>query len=452
MVSFGLILLGGMVGELGHFSVPLMILGLLLLVWVSAALIQQLLAPLEQLAKRLPEAAKEMATLLPTAEAPPRDEAALLSDIFERILEESRKKKSHLDLLLKEQAGRAKEMDRALEKKVYDLFTLFEVAKELNATLDPDAILKTVVFTCMAHLGVTNTTLLLLDNYLDQTAAPQWFEPIMLRGLDDRLKHEVRFKLNSDFVKFLGKTGRPVLRQDIEELLLPDEETQALNKLQYALCAPLSVKDQIKGMLFVGPKKSSTQTFSQGNLELLGTLIGLAALALENARLYTLAITDGLTKVYTHRFLQLRLKEEMQRSQRYKHPLTAIMIDVDHFKKVNDTHGHVFGDQVLIEVAACCKAGLRGSDFVARYGGEEFVMVLPEVDDQQALVAAERARLAVEQYPFKTSAGLPVKVTISMGIASYPKSATDEKELIARADKALYHSKQGGRNQCTIYQ
>lgn len=418
----------------------------------GAYLIQRLLSPLEQLAKHLPEAAKEVTLPSLSFEESPRDEAALLTEIFGRILEDSRKKKLHLDQLLKDQAGRAKEMDRALEKKVYDLFTLFEVAKELNATLDPDTILKTVVFTCMAHLGVTNTTLVLLDNYLDQNASPEWFVPVILRGLDERLRHDIRFRPQSDFVQYLAKAGRPVTRREIEELLLSDEDAQALAQLHYALCAPLAVKEQLKGMLFVGPKKSSTQGFSQGNLELLGTLIGLAALALENARLYTLAITDGLTKVYTHRFLQLRLKEEMQRSHRYKHPLTAIMIDVDHFKKVNDTHGHPFGDHVLIQVAACCRAGLRGSDFVARYGGEEFVLILPEVDEQQALVAAERIRKSVEGFPFQTPSGQAVAVTISLGLASYPRSATDERELIARADRALYTSKQQGRNKCTIFQ
>ncbi len=166
-----------------------------------------------------------------------------------------------------------------------------------------------------------------------------------------------------------------------------------------------------------------------------------------NRRLELLSITDGLTKLNNHRFFQDELARAFEESQRYERPLSLTMIDIDFFKKVNDTHGHAVGDEVLKAVARLFKDSVRSTDLVARYGGEEFAVMMPETDLADAIAFAEKIRALVEQTPMDTQAG-PLKATISLGVASVPRTRLrSPKELIVVADKALYRAKKSGRNQ-----
>jgi two-component system, cell cycle response regulator len=168
--------------------------------------------------------------------------------------------------------------------------------------------------------------------------------------------------------------------------------------------------------------------------------------------LLELSRTDALTGLYNRRYFEERLAEEFMRSHRYRNPLTCVMVDVDHFKRLNDTYGHPFGDQVLVRVAKVVRGALREVDFLARYGGEELVALLPETDAREAQVAAERVRKAIEDIVMsqldpsvQVAAGL--KCTASLGTATFPvDSITAADGLIRSADEALYAAKQGGRN------
>lgn len=164
-----------------------------------------------------------------------------------------------------------------------------------------------------------------------------------------------------------------------------------------------------------------------------------------NRQLEALATTDGLTGIHNHRAFQERLMEEYQRSVRYNSPLSLVMVDVDHFKKFNDTFGHPEGDRVLQHVARILEATVRTTDFVARYGGEEFVVLLPETDTLGAIAGAERLRMALEQEEWTLRA-----ITASIGVATLSSFEEQPDELLAEADKALYLSKQRGRN-CTTH-
>jgi len=156
--------------------------------------------------------------------------------------------------------------------------------------------------------------------------------------------------------------------------------------------------------------------------------------------------TDDLTGLYNRRFLQQRLEEEMHRASRYALRLSCILLDIDHFKAINDTHGHAAGDLVLRDVAGIIKAHVRKSDLAIRYGGEEFMLILFENDKNGALRVAERVRADVESHPFGWK-GESLRVTISSGVAVFPDSGvTMPDELIARADAALYSAKSSGRN------
>jgi diguanylate cyclase (GGDEF)-like protein len=170
----------------------------------------------------------------------------------------------------------------------------------------------------------------------------------------------------------------------------------------------------------------------------------------EVRRLHELSVTDGLTQLANHRHFQERLHEEFRRAQRYDDPLALILLDVDHFKQLNDTYGHQFGDEVLRAFADCLRRAVRETDFVARYGGEEFAVLLPKTHLGGALTVAERIARALHHLRLGQQR---VAVTASLGISSYPsRTVTTPEHLIRTADDALYRSKHEGRNKISLHQ
>ena len=168
----------------------------------------------------------------------------------------------------------------------------------------------------------------------------------------------------------------------------------------------------------------------------------------DNRRLEALATTDPLTRLLNRRAFLDRLSGEVERSHRYGAVLSLLMIDVDHFKLVNDSAGHLTGDSVLGQVGTLLQSAVRSVDVVARYGGEEFVVLLPETHPDGAVAFAERLRELIERHAFLTGRGEPLRLTASFGVASYPSpSVRSTEDLFARADEALYRAKANGRNQ-----
>ncbi len=176
------------------------------------------------------------------------------------------------------------------------------------------------------------------------------------------------------------------------------------------------------------------------------------ALAFRRIKLYkeieTLAITDALTQVYTRRYFLERFAEEIQRAQVRKSKLSLLLLDADHFKKINDQYGHLTGDETLKQVAQILRENIREIDIAGRYGGEEFGIVLPETDMQGALLVAERIRKAAAARTIKAY-DAALRITISTGISAYPADGKMVEELIDKADWALYRAKSQGRN-CVI--
>jgi two-component system cell cycle response regulator len=198
--------------------------------------------------------------------------------------------------------------------------------------------------------------------------------------------------------------------------------------------------------------------FNANDLEFASTVVksGVAAIqrahAMEsaradNSRLHVLAHTDHLTQLVNRRALTIRLVAEMERVRRYNAPLAILLVDLDHFKLVNDTYGHLAGDEVLATVAALLQRAVRSVDMVARYGGEEFVVVLPETGVQGAMAFAERIRERIASHWFPIAEAQEIHITASIGVAYFPSAGLDSVEdLFRAADIALYRAKDGGRN------
>lgn len=164
------------------------------------------------------------------------------------------------------------------------------------------------------------------------------------------------------------------------------------------------------------------------------------------------SITDELTKVFNRRYFNQRFEREMQRAQRYQRSLSLIMLDIDHFKIFNDTHGHLWGDAVLKQVAQTLEASLRKADILARFGGEEFVILLPEIDRAHGQQVAEKLRHAIAAMTFPKAKTQPFgRITASLGLASFPEDAAEADDLIHVADQGLYLAKARGRNQVGSY-
>jgi diguanylate cyclase (GGDEF)-like protein len=228
---------------------------------------------------------------------------------------------------------------------------------------------------------------------------------------------------------------------------------KSYGRMASLLAVPVPTDQGIDMALVV--ESARARRFSEHQQNMLSTIARAAGFALSRARLYQekeqLASRDGLTGVENHRTFQERFLGEILRAQRYDHHLAVLMMDIDHFKKVNDTYGHPMGDQVLKEVARIISQNIRaGTDLMARYGGEEFVCMLADTDRARAGETAERIRESVAAKVFESGTAR-FQVTMSIGGAMYPLDSRHGHEVLEKADKALYRAKETGRNRLVFY-
>jgi len=212
---------------------------------------------------------------------------------------------------------------------------------------------------------------------------------------------------------------------------------------------PVTYEEKLLGILG-GHKCESEALWTPENKGFLRSVAGQVAIAVTNARLYARvqrqATTDGLTGLYNHRTGQEKLTEQLRLAERYQRNVAVVMIDVDHFKQINDTYGHPAGDTVLKSVASQVRSDCRDVDIPVRYGGEEFLLILPEINQEGAVVVAERIRKNLARLPIRHE-DIEINVTASLGVAAYPEDAGSQQQLLELADRALYMSKRLGRDQ-----
>lgn len=256
----------------------------------------------------------------------------------------------------------------------------------------------------------------------------------------------LRFRAADKPQSIVMETGKPFFIPDVKAYSHGFKDVASLH-IRSWVGVPLIVQDRIIGLLAIDSLQPDY--FKEKDVQLATEFASQVAIALENARIFeeaqNQAITDALTGVYNRRGLFQLGEFEFQRARRIGRPLSAMMMDIDHFKRVNDRHGHAIGDQILEQLVERCRRNSRPIDLIGRYGGEEFALLLPEAKLEEARLIGERLRLAIMSEPFETDAG-DRRITVSAGVAEMSPSDTSLHALIARADAALYDAKGAGRN------
>ena len=246
--------------------------------------------------------------------------------------------------------------------------------------------------------------------------------------------------------------GRYVLEMDFFNSKYFKGRRNPLYQNAFFVCIPLMIESEILGVLNLNDNKKGF--FTINDLDFVLNVTEFVSLSISNSLLFakaeTLSVTDGLTSLFNRQYMQNMLNGECGRSMRYASPLSLLMLDVDHFKKVNDAYGHQMGDEVLVEVAALLKRYCRSNDVAARYGGEEFILILPETKLSGAVQIAERIRQELAGHVFRQGA-VEFRVTISCGVAEFERERLcTATQLIKCADFALYEAKKSGRNRIIV--
>jgi diguanylate cyclase (GGDEF)-like protein len=339
------------------------------------------------------------------------------------------------------------ELKAELEIRVRELQILYDLARTITSTLELNEILSRITQIIPTKLNVPKFSIMLVNT----------------EGLLEVLKaHPQNSGVEGmTFAIGEGVCGRAAqLRKSCYVADLTNDPLFKLRPGQAStphgciLAAPMTHGSDVLGVLnFERPTRAD---FSADEIEFFTAIADQVAMVVQNARLHertvALTVTDPLTGIPNRRHLFQQLESELNRAQRFKAELSVLMIDIDHFKHLNDTAGHSTGDFILRQVAGILKRSIRRVDTVARYGGEEFVVLLPQVPSKEAMDVAEKLRLEIANTRFEEARNQPGgRITVSIGIATLPQGGAEKDRLVDFADAALYASKRGGRNLVTAY-
>lgn len=340
---------------------------------------------------------------------------------------------------LSDNCDRASRFENGIKAKEIEIVNLYEITRKMSEYLKFEDIFRAFSSFLKGNFTFKKCDLMILDRVDDKLRMNRAYSVWQKDPGDNALPKPVNCE---KLIELFAHGFRDVC-------LKKSEDAQALKSLgiedsdiETFVVVPLLSERKMVGMLAV-------ENLPKADLERFVILAMQFALEIKKVLLYAmvekLAITDSLTGLNVRRYFYERFEEELQRSKRYKFEFAFIMVDIDDFKKCNDTYGHMVGDVVLKEIARIIKESVREIDIVGRYGGEEFSIVLPETNPSSALAVAERLRKNIEDGVFKAY-DEKLKLTISAGIAIYPGDASDINSIIDKADEALYKAKKLGKN------
>ncbi len=386
-----------------------------------------------------------------------------------------------------------KNFKEAYHRAQAELEMLYEIGNAMHTTLNLEKILYIILTSVTSHVGLSfNRAMLFLVNEKDNTlegkmgigpdspedANAVWShiekhkmgfdELIETRSQFEHLKksqlnktvHSIKIPISDDsgivaatvmegmpFAITSEKAKQITTKGSPERSRGTESEISQILSLEDFVTVPLKARDKTIGVI-LADNLYTKKAITNDHIRMLTTFANQAGLAIENSRLYertvVLSNSDSLTGLWHHGYFQYLLGQEIKYASQRKQSFTILMIDIDDFKKFNDTNGHQAGDAILRSISSIFKTISKRIDFVARYGGEEFVVLLPATKKEEAIILAERLRKAIEE-----SKDLK-DITISTGVASFPEDGKEKESLISSADRALYQAKRTGKNKiCT---
>jgi diguanylate cyclase (GGDEF)-like protein len=334
------------------------------------------------------------------------------------------------------------------KRQLQELSIFHDVAKALTSSLNLDSILQTIMEKVAEYFRPDNWSLLMVDD-----SAEELYFAIAVGDAADALR-SVRLKVGEGIAGWVAKNGEPLIVPDVytDERFAKRIDEMTRWRTRSIICIPLRAKHRVLGVIQL--INVDMTTFGDGDLFFLQAICDYAAIAIDNARsvekIQELTITDDCTGLYNARHLYKTLEAEVYRSARFGYEFTVLFIDLDHFKQVNDTWGHLAGSKLLAEIGFAIKSHLRLIDFAFRYGGDEFVILLPQTGKHQALNVARRLLQSFRNSEFLKEEGINVNVRASLGVASYPGDAKSVHEIIRQADEMMYLVKNSTRDNIAV--
>ncbi|MCH7960618.1 MAG: sensor domain-containing diguanylate cyclase [Candidatus Hydrogenedentes bacterium] len=319
-----------------------------------------------------------------------------------------------------------------LQKEIDHLSILREIALAINSSIELSEVLPVIAEVVQGALEVSRLTIYELDDR--STLA----KPIVAKFGDDLIEHE---RLQEESMQLVGTPLGQAIRTRVPVLVNTE--------VQSAAFIPLLAKGMPIGVMRIEDRFDGTP-FEEDFTSLFQSIGAMIALAISNAQLYALGVTDGLTGLYMRRYFDIRMRETFEQAKRYDRTFSLLLFDIDHFKNVNDTHGHQSGDQVLKQFAQILMESTRKCDIACRYGGEEMALILPETSLDSAAILADKLCTLIGLYAFSGLKGEELSITTSVGVAEFLPEYWDPEELIESADQALYRAKDLGRNRVEL--
>ena len=332
-------------------------------------------------------------------------------------------------------AAKLRIFQRALKSRVERRDALLDIVRGVNATLEPSKIADFVV-----------------DRVSTWVPAPCW--ALVSSDLSGQLTVLAEHALPPDAHRTVHAIAKSVMERG-QEFASADLRQDARVRdatVGAVLAFPLSCRNRrIGAIIGIDPAGASREPRLPASMaRAVRVLLEPAAVALDNAlllkRAEALSVTDDLTHLYNSRYLNSVLRRETKRASRSGRPLSLLFIDLDGFKGVNDSHGHLYGSRALVEAAAVIRGSARETDVVARFGGDEFALVLPDTGGEGAFAVGERIRERIAAHRFLVPDGLDIHLTVSVGVATLPDAAASAEELMQAADMAMYAVKESGKN------
>jgi len=328
-----------------------------------------------------------------------------------------------------------------------DLRVFHDVARALTSSLDLDSILGAIMQQMEQFFEPESWSLLIVDEEQQNL----YYAVAAGKSSGDR---NLRVDMGEGIAGWVAQHGEPVIVSEPgndPRFVTPDG---AASPVRSAICIPLRSRDRTLGVIELLNYRASSLT--DETMAFLRVLCDYAAIAIQNVRaverIQELTITDDCTGLFNSRHLFSVTESEIERSRRFSLPFSLIFIDLDHFKRVNDLHGHLTGSRLLAEIARTIKHNVRGIDSAFRYGGDEFIVLLPQTGKDAALEVTQRLLHSLHETKYLLSEGLELRMLASFGIASYPEDGSTIQEIIGAADEMMYLVKNSSRGNIAVAQ